>query len=358
MKFKKITLNINGADRTFICDPKKDTLASAIRRLGLTGTKVGCGTGVCGACSVILNGKVVRSCTRKISSVEEYSELITIEGIGAPNRLHPLQAAWMIKGAVQCGFCTPGFIVSAYQLLRENANPSREDVRDWFQKHRNICRCTGYRHIVDAVMAAAKVLRGECSIEDLKLKLPENKEYYGLPLVRPAALAKVCGLADYGDDIELKMPDGTLHVVMVQPKLTHHAKIIKIHTEEAEKSPGVYKIITSKDVIGSNRLNMFQFLPRTLTTEQSHILIAEEKIFNYGDIIALVAADTKTHAREAAAKVKLEYEQLPELLNYLDAAMPDAVRVHEEHPNVWSCQPTVKGAGHDTPALFENAAHV
>ncbi|MDR2356107.1 MAG: molybdopterin-dependent oxidoreductase [Clostridiales Family XIII bacterium] len=358
MKFKKMTLNINGADRTFICDPARDTLAAVVRRLGLTGTKVGCGTGVCGACSVILNGKVIRSCTRKIASVEEYSELITIEGIGAPNRLHPLQAAWMHGGAVQCGFCTPGFIVSAYQLLRENASPTREDVRDWFQKHRNICRCTGYKQIVDAVMVAAKVLRGECDIEDIKLKLPENKEYYGLPLVRPAALAKVCGLADYGDDIELKMPDGTLHVVMVQPKLTHHAKILKIHTEEAEKLPGVYKIITSKDVIGSNRLNMFQFLPRTLTTEQTHILIAEDKIFNYGDIIALVAADTKTHAREAAAKVTLEYEQLPELLNYLDAAMPDAVRVHEGHPNVWSYQPTVKGAGHDTPALFEEAPYV
>jgi aldehyde oxidoreductase len=358
MKFKKMTLNINGADRTFICDPAKDTLASAVRRLGLTGTKVGCGTGVCGACSVILNGKVIRSCTRKITSVEEYSEVITIEGIGAPNRLHPLQTAWMNSGAVQCGFCTPGFIVSAYQLLRENENPSREDVRDWFQKHRNICRCTGYKQIVDAVMAAARVLRGECDVKDIEVKLPENKEYYGLPLVRPAALAKVCGLADYGDDIELKMPDGTLHAVMVQPKVTHHAKILKIHTEEAEKLPGVYKIVTSKDVIGSNRLNMFQFLPRTLTTEQSHILLAEDKIFNYGDIIALVVADTKTRAREAAAKVTLEYEQLPEILNYLDAAMPDATRVHESHPNVWSCQPTVKGAGHDTPALFDDAPYV
>jgi aldehyde oxidoreductase len=358
MKLKKMTLNINGADRTFVCDPEKDTLATAIRRLGLTGTKVGCGTGVCGACSVILNGKVIRSCTRKITSVEEYSELITIEGIGAPNRLHPLQTAWMNLGAVQCGFCTPGFIVSAYALLKENKNPSREDVRDHFQKHRNICRCTGYKQIVDAVMAAAKVMRGECGVEDIEVKLPENKEYYGLPLVRPAALAKVCGLADYGDDIELKMPDGTLHAVMVQPKLTHHAKILKIDTEEAEKSPGVYKIVTSKDVIGSNRLNMFQFLPRTLTSEQSHILLAEDKIFNYGDIIALAVADTKTHAREAAAKVKLEYEQLPELLNYLDAAVPDAVRVHEDHPNVWSCQPTVKGAGHDTSSLFDDAPHV
>ena len=115
MNLKKLTLNINGADRMFICDPEKDTLASVLRRLGLTGTKVGCGTGVCGACSVILNGKVVRSCVRKIKSIEEYSTVMTIEGIGNPLHPHPLQYAWVNLGAVQCGFCVPGFIVSAYQ---------------------------------------------------------------------------------------------------------------------------------------------------------------------------------------------------------------------------------------------------
>lgn len=109
--------------------------------------KVGCGTGVCGACSVILDGKVIRSCTRKISKVTEYSEVVTIEGIGTVLHPHPLQDAWVHLGAVQCGFCVPGFIVSAYQLLLENPNPTREDVRDWFQKHRNVCRCTGYKHI-------------------------------------------------------------------------------------------------------------------------------------------------------------------------------------------------------------------
>ena len=357
-KLRKMTLNINGADRMFICDPEKDTLATVIRRLGLTGTKVGCGTGVCGSCSLILDGKVIRSCTKKIKTVAEYSTVTTIEGIGTPNHLHPLQVAFMNHGAVQCGFCSPGFIVSAYALLLENQNPTREDVRDWFQKHRNICRCTGYKQIVNAVMEAAKVLRGDCDIEDIKVKLPEDKEYYGLPLVRPAALAKVCGVCDYGDDIELKMPESTLHVVMVQPKVAHHAKILKIHTEEAEKMPGVYKVITHKDVKGSNRLNFFQFSPRCLATEQTHILLAEDKIFNYGDIVALVAADTKEHAREAAAKVTIDFEQLPEYLNYLEAAMPDAIRVHDDHPNVWSEQPTIKGAGHDTPALFEEAPYV
>jgi aldehyde oxidoreductase len=321
--------------------------------------KVGCGVGVCGSCSVILNGRVVRSCTRKITAVEEYSEVTTIEGIGAPGRLHPLQVAFMNRGAIQCGFCTPGMVVSAYQLLKENAAPTPDEVRAWFTKHRNICRCTGYRQIIDAVLDAAAVLRGDKTIDDITVKLPEDKKYYGKGVVRPAALGKVTGLTDFGDDVELKMPDGTLHVVMVQPKLTHHAKILKIDTEEAEKAPGVYRVITSKDVKGSNRLNMFRFLPRTDegAEKQTHILLAEDKIFNYGDVIALVAADTKTHAREAAAKVKLEYEQLPELLNYLDAALPDAVRVHEEHPNVWSVQPTIKGDP-DIKGLMEKAPHV
>ena len=139
MKFRKMTLNINGVERMFICDPANDKLSDVLRRIGLTGVKIGCGTGVCGSCSVILNGKVIRSCTKKIGTIEEYSTVTTIEGIGTPQHLHPLQVAWMHYGAVQCGFCVPGFIVSAYGLLQENNNPTREEVRDWFQKHRNVC---------------------------------------------------------------------------------------------------------------------------------------------------------------------------------------------------------------------------
>ena len=159
MNLKKMTLNINGADRMFICDPEKDTLASVLRRLGLTGTKVGCGTGVCGACSVILNGKVVRSCTRKINKIEEYSSVITIEGIGNPLHPHPLQYAWVNLGAVQCGFCTPGMVLSTYVLLKENPKPTQDEVRDGLSG--NLCRCTGYTAIIRAVLRAAKELSGK-----------------------------------------------------------------------------------------------------------------------------------------------------------------------------------------------------
>jgi len=348
MKLRKIWLNINGADRMLVCNPEKDSLAQVLRRLGLTSVKIGCDTGVCGSCSVILNGKVVRSCSKKIKTVEEYSKVVTLEGIGTPSHLHPLQVAWMNCGAVQCGFCAPGFIISAYALLLENNHPTREEVRDWFQKHRNVCRCTGYKQIVDAVMAAATVVRGDAKLEDITFQLPEDNECYGKPLVRPAALAKVTGLADYGEDIALKMPAETLHVAIVQPRVAHHAKILKIDTSEAETMPGVVKIITHKDIKangGTNQMAEANLHERSTVTLPSRKILCDEKLFRYGDVVALVIAKTKEQARAAAAKVRVEIEQLPEYLNYLDAVMPDAIRVHEDTPNLFCMQPVLKGVG-------------
>ncbi len=357
MKLRKMWLNINGVNRMFACDPEQDSLAETLRRLGLTSVKIGCGTGECGSCSVIIDGKVVRSCTKKMKTIEEYSKIITLEGIGTPNNLHPLQVAFMNCGAVQCGFCTPGFIISAYALLMENNNPTRHEVRDWFTKHRNVCRCTGYKQIVDAVMEAARVVRGEATIDDITFKLPEDKEYYGKPLVRPTAIAKVCGLADYGEDQALKMPKETLHVAVVQPKVAHHAKILKIDTSEAEKMPGVVKIITHKELKeagGSNVMAEGQFHERTTVMVPSRRVLSEDKIFRYGDVVALVAADTKNNARAAAAKVKVEIEKLPEYLSFLDAVMPDAIRVHEDTPNIFSKQPVLKGAGLEEPTKVKD----
>lgn len=356
MKLRKMTLNINGADRMFICDPEKDTLASVIRRLGLTGTKVGCGTGVCGACSVMLDGKVIRSCTKKIKTVKEYSSVITIEGIGSVFNPHALQYAWVHLGAVQCGFCVPGFVVSAFALLQENSKPTREDVRDWFQKHRNVCRCTGYKQIVDAVMEAAAIMRGEKTFADITYDWSKDSDYYGKPLVRPNAMPKACGVCDFGDDIELKMPPETLKVALVMPRITSHAKIIKIDYSEAEKMPGVVKVITAKDIEGANRLMAYQFSPRTTVFDQVHKLLQDEKIINYGNVVAMVVADTKDHAHEAAAKVKVEIEQLPEYMNYLDAVMPDAMRIHPTMDNIYSAQPLRKGEADKVPELIDEAA--
>ncbi|HNV81829.1 MAG TPA: molybdopterin-dependent oxidoreductase [Tenuifilaceae bacterium] len=353
MKLKKMWLNINGANRMFACNPEKDTLADVVRRMGLTGTKIGCGTGVCGSCTLILNGKLTRSCTKKMKNVEEYSSVITIEGIGTPTNLHPIQAAWMVAGAVQCGFCTPGFIVSSYALLLENPKPTREEVREWFHKNKNVCRCTGYVQIVDAVMLAAEVMRGEKKLEDIYFKNPKDGEFYGKPVLRPSALAKVCGLADYGDDQELKMPAETLKVAMVQPKVAHHAKILKIDTSEAEKMPGVVKIITAKDIKAAGGTNVMaegHFFERTTLTVPTRNVLCEDKIYRYGDVVALVCADTKDNARAAAAKVKVEIEKLPEYLSYLDAVMPSAQRIHPETPNIFAQQPVLKGVGLEEPS--------
>ncbi|MBE0583249.1 MAG: (2Fe-2S)-binding protein, partial [Desulfofustis sp.] len=156
-------VKINGNEIRVIA-PADAMLAEVLReQLGLTGTKIGCGQGQCGACSVILNGKLVRSCITKFSRVDESADIITVEGVGSPEDLHPIQLAWIAHGGAQCGYCTPGFITSTKALLDSNPNPTREDVRDWFQKNKNACRCTGYKQLVDAVQDAAKVINGDMS---------------------------------------------------------------------------------------------------------------------------------------------------------------------------------------------------
>ena len=231
----KKMLYINGMPKTVIAEP--DTMLAMVLReqLNLTGTKIGCGQGQCGCCSVILDGKVVRSCITKMKRVQEGAMVTTIEGIGTPDNLHALQLAWTVHGGAQCGFCSPGFIVSAKGLLDENNNPSREDVRDWFQKHKNVCRCTGYKPLVDAVMDAARVVRGEITMKDLAYKLPDDGRVWGSNYPRPTAVSKVTGLTDYGADLGLKMPAGTLRLALVQAKVSH-ANIRSIDASEAEKN--------------------------------------------------------------------------------------------------------------------------
>ncbi|MDR0519548.1 MAG: molybdopterin-dependent oxidoreductase, partial [Clostridiales Family XIII bacterium] len=338
----KKTLVINGAERMFVCNTEKDSLANVLRRLGLTGTKIGCGKGQCGACSVILNGKVVRSCMRKIKSIADYSEVETIEGLGTASNLHPLQLAWIKYGGVQCGFCTPGFIVSAKQLLAENPNPSRDEVRAWFQKHHNICRCTGYKPIVDCVMAAAEVMRGEKPREALEWKLPEDGRIYNTGIPRPAALAKVLGTADYGDDIAMKMPENTLHLALVLPGLSH-ANIKGIDFSEAEKAAGVFKVVTAADVKGINRITWPVGHPRSKADGFEHPILMDKKVFRYGDPVAVVCADTREHAREAAKLVKLDLEPLPEYDYATDAMQDDAMEIHPGIPNVFVTVPVFKG---------------
>lgn len=351
----KRLINLNGVGRVILADPES-SLAEVIReQLGLTGTKVGCGKGQCGACSVILDGKLVKSCMTKVKRLQEGSSVTTIEGLGTPDNLHALQLAWAVHGGAQCGFCSPGFIVSAKALLDNNLNPSREDVRDWFHKNRNACRCTGYKPLIDAVMDAAKVLRGEMTKSELAFKLPQDGKIWGTNYPRPTAIAKVTGMTDYGADLIAKMPTGTLHLALVQAKVSH-ARILSIDTSEAEKMPGVEKVITHKDVKGKNRITGLITFPTNKGDGWDRPILCDEKIFQFGDAIAIVAADTVANAKAAADKVVVSLEQLPAYMSAPAAMAEDAIEIHPGTPNIYYEQKRAKGA--DTAPLMKSAAYV
>ena len=348
-------INLNGVSRVILADPET-SLAEVIRgQLGLTGTKVGCGKGQCGACSVILDGKLVKSCMTKIKRLKEGSSVTTIEGLGTPDNLHALQLAWAVHGGAQCGFCSPGFIVSAKALLDTNLNPAREDVRDWFHKNRNACRCTGYKPLIDAVMDAAKVLRGEMTKSELAFKLPQDGKIWGTNYPRPTAIAKVTGMTDYGADLIAKMPVGTLHLALVQAKVSH-ATILSIDTSEAERMPGVEKVITYKDVKGKNRITGLITFPTNKGDGWDRPILCDEKVFQFGDAIAIVAADTVANARAAAEKVVVNIEQLPAYMSAPAAMADDAIEIHPGTPNIYYEQKRVKGE--DTAPLMKSAAYV
>jgi len=153
---RMMQVSVNGLDREVAVEPR-DTLLQLLReQLQLTGTKHGCGEGDCGACVVLLDGVPVNACL--VLALEAAGrEVLTIEGVADGNQLHPLQDAFVEKGAVQCGYCTPGMVLVGLTLLRENPTPTEEEVRQAISG--NLCRCTGYQKIVDAVMVATKELQ-------------------------------------------------------------------------------------------------------------------------------------------------------------------------------------------------------
>ena len=150
-----IETNINGDPVEYLCEPHETMLSVLRETLGMTGTKEGCGTGDCGACSIQVDGRLVCSCLMLAAEAED-SEIETIEGISVKDGLHVLQSKFLEHAALQCGICTPGFIVASKALLEKNPNPDEETIRYWLAG--NLCRCTGYDKIVRAVQDAAKEL--------------------------------------------------------------------------------------------------------------------------------------------------------------------------------------------------------
>ena len=153
---KKVSLRINGVEHTHEVEPRL-LLVDFLREVaGLTGTHVGCDTSICGACTIIVNGAAVKSCTM-LAVQADGADLLTIEGLARGEKLHPLQEAFWECHGLQCGFCTPGMILSAYQLLKRNPKPTEGEIRHALDG--NLCRCTGYQHIVDAVQMAARRMK-------------------------------------------------------------------------------------------------------------------------------------------------------------------------------------------------------
>jgi carbon-monoxide dehydrogenase small subunit len=151
-----INATINGEEQEFLAD-SRDSLLDALReRIGLTGAKEGCNNGNCGACAVIMDGRLVNSCCVMAAEVEG-AEITTVEGVASQDRLHPVQQAFLEEAALQCGICTPGFIMSSRALLETNPNPTEHEIRFWLSG--NLCRCTGYDKIVRAVQKAGEVMR-------------------------------------------------------------------------------------------------------------------------------------------------------------------------------------------------------
>jgi len=349
---KRTLLNVNGVDRWIVAE-KTATLAQVLReQMLLTGCKICCEDGQCGACTVIIDGKPDRCCTTKLEKLAPGAKILTIEGLGTPGDLHPLQVAWMAHGGAQCGVCTPGFIMSAKVLLDHNLSPTRAAVRAWFNRNRNLCRCTGYKQLIDAVMDAASMLRGELTADQVMAKVKDNGSILGTRYQRPSALAKVTGAWDFGADVALRMPANTLRLALVQAKVSH-ALIKGIDTSEADRMPGVAKVITWKDVKGKNAITGLITFPTNKGDGWDRPILCKEKVFQFGDAIAIVAADTVEHARAAADKVKVDLEVLPAYMSGFAALAPDAIEIHPGVPNVYYEQGVVKGD--ETKAFFEKA---
>ena len=170
MKLVEITLKVNGTAYTLLVRPRR-TLVEVLREsLGLTGTKKSCNEGECGACTVLMDGKPVASCL--VLAVDaQGKEILTIEGLSEGEKLHPIQEAFLKHGGIQCGFCTPGMVMSAKAFLDEHPTPTATEVRKAISG--NLCRCTGYQQIVDAIMAASETMAPQAS------SLPDGKSAGG-----------------------------------------------------------------------------------------------------------------------------------------------------------------------------------
>ncbi len=309
---KHIKLKINGKQHEFLVNDH-EMLSNVIReKAGLTGTKVGCEQGSCGACTVMVNKEPVLSC---ITPALRYdgAEITTIEGVSTNGELHRLQEKFVEKGAIQCGFCTPGMVITALDFVNKNPNPSIHQIKDALSG--NVCRCTGYKKIIEAVAEYAEEKHTGKLI--IKKEQKELKGTVGVPRPYIEATKKVQGIADYADDYQLK---DVLHTKFVR-SLHPHAKIISIDSSEALAMQGVRYVATGKE------------LPITfgvLPLSQDEEAIAIDKVRYVGEIVAAVAADSEEIAAAACKLVRVKYEPIKAFLT-IDESLNDIGTAEKIH---------------------------
>lgn len=335
---KKINLKVNGSPKQVVAGSNMALIDMLRDVYGLTGVKQSCDRkGQCGACTVIVNGKAVRSCLTRVADLEG-ADVITVEGLGTPDNPHLIQEAFVLAGAIQCGFCTPGMIMTAKALLDVNPDPGTDEIKKAFR--RNLCRCTGYVKIIGAVKLAGRFLRGELKPADIR-PLPDDAKM-GVSHPRPSAMIKACGVAEFTGDI--KMP-GALELAVVRSPHPH-AAIRAIDFSKAAKMPGVEGVMTARDIKGTNRI-------KYIVSDRP--VICEDKVRQVGDAVAVVAAKTREQALAAVQAVKVDYELLPVLKSPADSLAEGAPQLHPDRPNVCHRQPVIKG---DAQKAFAEAAAV
>lgn len=319
-----IDINVNGTEYS-LAEIPGEMLADLLRtRLGLTGTKIGCGEAECGACTVLLDGSPVLSCSYPAVKASGHS-VLTIEGLAdlAPasenekGHLHPLQETFIAKGAVQCGFCIPGQIMTSYGLLLANPNPNGEEIKSALKD--TLCRCAGYSAISEAVKEAGAIMRGEGEIQ--AREIPDSihaKRVVGRTANRPEAVGKVTGEAKFSDDL---MFDGML---TGRAKRTYvpHAFVKKIDITKAASLPGVHAVMTAADLKHARN--------HGLVVNDWPILVGVgERVRYVGDAVAIVAAETKEIAESALKLIDVEYDLQQVIDDPVIANEPGTVQLHE-----------------------------
>jgi selenium-dependent xanthine dehydrogenase len=318
-----IQLVVNGQEAALPPIPG-EMLSDLLRnRLNLTGTKIGCNEAECGACTVNIDGAPVLSCT--YPAVKAHGKRVTtIEGLahapagnGHKPHLDPLQEAFILHGAVQCGFCIPGQIMTAHALLEKNPDPTEEDIK--YALKDNLCRCAGYSSIVDAVQSAAAAIRTGESVRGPDIPESANPhQAVGKIHHRPDSVEKVTGAALFTDD--LTFPN-ILHA-RVKRAMVAAGIVRQIDVSKARQLEGVIAVLTAEDIPGDHYHGL-------VIPDWPSLVGPGEKIRYVGDSVAIVAAVTRAIASEALDLIEVEYDYLPVVGDPVQAYQPDAPLVHE-----------------------------